>query len=500
MNRVANLLDSHISDIARNSNSNDFTNSTEKKSSFSSEDYQELWDEACQELATALDLQLLNTWIKPLKISNLEFSGANSKETKILLTAPNKFSCAHIEKNYLPLITSTLSKLLISKVSTQISFDKDHNPLSNKTTGLEKISSTALKKKDTFSLVPEPRIHKVDDSNLNPKYNFSNFVVGSCNQFAHAVGLKVAQSLGTAFNPLFIYGGVGLGKTHLANAIGNSSKRQNKKVLLVSSENFVSELIASIRSNKMDAFKSKFRSLDLLIVDDIQFIIGKERTQEEFFHTFNELYNKHKQIIITSDKTPNELIGLEDRLKTRFASGLSVDLQSPDYETRVAIISNKAIAEKVNLPEEVARLLASSITSNVRELEGALNRLFALSSVNKVEIDSKLAQSVISSLFVNKKTKEINFELIQKVVAEHFNVSLNDLLGKRRTQNIASARHVCMYFCRKLTNYSYPEIGAYFGGRDHCTAIHAFKVVSEKINTDKSFSDDLERLENKINN
>ncbi len=500
MDRVADLLDSQLNGVSTSTKTNfkptesDIPNKN-SKINFSNEDFKELWEEACHEISKEIDQQLFNTWIKVLKISNLELPLDNSKEAKIELTAPNKFSCAHIEKNYQQLIADSFSKLLLVKIKLHFCFDKHFSPANDPL--LEKTATSPILKKKA-SLFSENRLQKPDETNLNPKYNFSNFVVGSCNQFAHAVSLKVAESPGTSFNPLFVYGGVGLGKTHLANAIGNSTKRQKKKVLLVSSENFVSELIASIRSNKMDSFKSKFRSLDLLIVDDIQFIIGKERTQEEFFHTFNELYNKHKQIIITSDKMPNELIGLEDRLKTRFASGLSVDLQSPDYETRVAIIVNKAVAEKVNLPEEVARLLACNITSNVRELEGAVNRLFALSSVNKTSIDLKLAEDVISSLSLKKKTKEINFELVKKIVAEHFNVSLNDILGKRRTQHIAAARHVCMYFCRKLTNYSYPEIGAYFGGRDHCTAIHAYKVVVEKLTLEKSFSDELEKLENKI--
>lgn len=329
-----------------------------------------------------------------------------------------------------------------------------------------------------------PRVVAYDETNLNPKYNFSNFVVGGCNQFAHAVGLRIAENLGSAYNPLFVYGGVGLGKTHLANAIGNATVRRHKKALLVSSETFVSELIASLRGNRMDQFKAKFRSLDLLIIDDIQFIIGKERTQEEFFHTFNELHNRHKQIVITSDKTPQELVGLEERLRTRFASGLSVDLQVPDFETRVAILSKKAELESAPLSEEVCRYIAEHIDTNVRELEGALNRLCAISSLHKTPINLTLAQEVVRSLMSSRKTKELTYEFIQQTVAEAYNVSLSDLLGKRRTQNIALARQVAMYLVRRLTGYSYPEIGAFFGGRDHSTVIHANKIISERLQSE----------------
>ncbi len=325
-----------------------------------------------------------------------------------------------------------------------------------------------------------------------------NFVVGACNQFAHALGLRVSEHLGTAYNPLFIYGGVGLAKTHLANAIGNASTRRNLRALLVSSETFVSELIASLRGNRMDQFKSKFRSLDLLIVDDIQFIIGKERTQEEFFHTFNELHNRHKQIVITSDKTPQELVGLEERLRTRFASGLSVDLQAPDFETRVAILSKKAETESVFLPEDVCRLIAEKIDTNVRELEGALNRLCAFSSLNRVPIDLALAQDVLRSLVSSRKTQEITYELIQQLVAEAFNVSLSDILGKRRTQNVALARQVAMLLVRRLTGYSYPEIGAFFGGRDHSTVIHANKIIQERCLSESDLAATIKQIEGRL--
>lgn len=317
-------------------------------------------------------------------------------------------------------------------------------------------------------------------TNLNVNYNFSNFVIGNCNQFAHAACLKVSESPGTSYNPLLIYGGVGLGKTHLANAIGNAASRRKKKVLLASSETFVSELITSLKTNSMDRFKSKFRSLDILIIDDIQFLIGKERTQEEFFHTFNELYGKQKQIIITSDKLPQDLIGLEERLRTRFASGLSVDLQAPDFETRVAILSKKAEANGIGIPSEVARIIANRIDTNVRELEGALTRLQALCSLLGEAPSVEIAQKVIDTI-APSRSRELTTDAIKQAVARQFNVSINDLTGKRRTQNIALARQVAMYLCRKHTARSFPEIGALFGGRDHSTVIHAIKAVNDKL-------------------
>lgn len=336
----------------------------------------------------------------------------------------------------------------------------------------------------------------LSQANINPKYNFSNFVVGSCNQFAHAIGLKVSDFLGSAYNPLFIYGGVGLGKTHLANAIANSVFRRGKKVLLVSSEAFVSELIASLRSNKMENFKGKFRSLDLLIIDDIQFIVGKERTQEEFFHTFNDLHQRQKQIIITSDKLPQELVGIEERLRTRFASGLSVDLQIPDFETRVAILTKKAESEMFELPDDVARFLAEGIATNIRELEGAMNRLKAVSLINNRSISLDLAKEVLSSI-INVRQKELSSDIILKIVAEKYNVSLTDIVGKRRTQNVASARQIAMYLCRRLSGYSFPEIGALFGGRDHTTVIHANKLIAERLSLDSEFKLEIENLEKK---
>jgi chromosomal replication initiator protein len=493
--------------------------------SLAASDLDELWSESCKQIQDVVESQVYAAWLRSLRLTALQLPSKFDGEAVATVSAPNKFCSDHVQRNYSELLRSVLCKLLFAQVRLvfKVAAAPAEQParetaantaLQNNATAAKQSHGKSsdgngagtAKTVDARSLAqktgPKERTKErngqaVDDSNLNPKYNFSNFVVGSCNQLAHAVGLKVSESLGSIYNPLFVYGGVGLGKTHLANAIGNASRRRSKKVLLVSSETFVSELIASLRSSRMDQFKSKFRSLDLLIIDDIQFIIGKERTQEEFFHTFNDLHNRHKQIIITCDKVPQELVGLEERLRTRFASGLSVDLQAPDFETRVAILNKKAEAEGVVVPDEVARCLAERINTNVRELEGALNRLKALSSLQKTEINRRLAEEVLESLSPIKVV-EVTTELIQRTVAEKFNVSVHDLLGKRRTQNIALARQVAMYLCRRLTALSYPEIGAFFGGRDHSTVIHAFKSISERISGDPEFASEVSGIERRI--
>ena len=470
-----------------------------------------LWTNVLNELSTKLDEQIVSAWIAPLRLEEVKAGEASANgngngesgsgsDPVVSLVAPNRFCADHVQRVYSEAIRQAFSGTLNRSVSLLFRVEEGLRRSTRQSSAPASSSSPAAR----VETAAAPKVARAasqtpDETNLNPKYNFSNFVVGSCNQLAHAVGLKVAENLGTAYNPLFVYGGVGLGKTHLANAIGNSTRRRYKKVLLVSSELFVSELISSLRSSRMDQFKNKFRSLDLLIIDDIQFIIGKERTQEEFFHTFNDLYNRQKQIVITSDKVPQELVGLEERLKTRFASGLSVDLQAPDFETRVAILCKKAEIDGIALPEGVARLLAQRIDTNVRELEGALNRLKATSSLHKTPISEAIAEEVLRG-FGRSKSLELSAESIQRAVAERFNVSLNDLLGKRRTQNIAMARQVAMYLCRRLTAYSYPEIGAFFGGRDHSTVIHAHKTIIERMSNDTELNAEVTFLERRFRN
>jgi chromosomal replication initiator protein len=351
----------------------------------------------------------------------------------------------------------------------------------------------------------EPRIDREHDrprfnNNLIAKYTFENFVIGASNQFAHAASMAVANQPGEHYNPLFIYGGVGLGKTHLVNAIGHraNARRPTMKVVYLSSESFMNELIGSLRRDKMDEFKTKFRNVDLLILDDVQFIAGKERTQEEFFHTFNSLYESHKQIVITSDKFPKEIPGLEDRLRNRFEWGLIADIQPPDMETRVAILQKKAETEMVQLPHEVAIFLAANIDSNVRELEGSLTRLGAFASLTKSVITVELAKEVLRNTLKGAQ-REITVEGIQKTICDYYNIKIGDLKAKRRTKNIAFPRQVAMYLCRKYTETSFPAIGDKFGGRDHSTVIHASKTIEKKIKEDPYMQTTIEKLERNLN-
>lgn len=348
----------------------------------------------------------------------------------------------------------------------------------------------------------EPRISLHDRrvrAGLNPRYTFQNFVVGNSNQFCNAAAQRVAEEPGRNYNPLFIYGGVGLGKTHLLYAIGNAvlDRHPSARVVYMSSETFTNELIQALRNAKMDEFKRKMRNVELLLIDDIQFMCGKERTQEEFFHTFNTLYNAKHQIVITSDKVPQDIPGLEERLQTRFSWGLTADLQAPDFETRVAIIRRKAALDGVALPQDVAQFIAEKISSNVRELEGALTRLHAISSLQKVELSLEVAASALKPLIQPKQTS-ISVDDIKKVVSQHFGIKVSEIISKRRTKNLSFPRHIAMYLCRKHTTASYPEIGGHFGNRDHSSVIHAAGVVSTKVSTDEKVRDLVTEIERRL--
>lgn len=330
---------------------------------------------------------------------------------------------------------------------------------------------------------------------LVPRYTFASFVVGASNQFANAACKAVAAQPGHHYNPLFLYGGVGLGKTHLANAIGHATIEANPdaRVAYLSAEAFMTQLITALRRDRMDEFKSTFRKIDVLIIDDVQFLANRERTQEEFFHTFNALHEAHRQIILTSDKVPKDIPGLEERLRNRFEWGLIADLQPPDMETRVAILEKKAEIDGLDLPREVAIHLASKIDSNVRELEGCLTRLSAFASLSKTAITVDFARHVLHDLLRDRST--VSIEAIQRVVCEHFGVRLSDLLSKKRTRSIAFPRQVAMYLARKLTGSSFPVIGERFGGRDHSTVIHATNTVEQKLKTDTRLRVSVEDLE-----
>jgi chromosomal replication initiator protein len=344
---------------------------------------------------------------------------------------------------------------------------------------------------------PKPGKAIARRSALLPKYTFDNFVVGASNQFAHAASLAVANQPGDHYNPLFIYGGVGLGKTHLVNAIGHHilDGSEEARVVYLSSDSFMNELIAALRRDRMDEFKSRFRRIDVLIVDDVQFLAGRERTQEEFFHTFNSLYESHHQIVLTSDKFPKEIPELEERLRNRFEWGLIADIQPPDIETRVAILEKKAELEGIELPQEVAIFLATNIDSNVRELEGSLTRLGAFASLNKCSITVDFARSVLQSVLRDRGDRAVTIESIQKAVCEFFRIRPNDLRSKKRTRTVALPRQIAMYLCRLHTHASFPVIGERFGGRDHSTVIHAAQVIERRLREDATFRATVERLE-----
>ncbi len=331
---------------------------------------------------------------------------------------------------------------------------------------------------------------------LIQNYTFSSFVVGGGNQFAHAAARAVSKHPGKSYNPLFIYGGVGLGKTHLINAIGHetSVRRGGDNIVYLSSESFTNELIVHIRKNRMTEFKNKFRRADVLILDDVQFLSGRERTQEEFFHTFNSLHDSSKQIVLTSDKFPNEIGGLEERLRNRFEWGLIADIQPPDLETRVAILQKKSRAKRISLPDDVALFIASHVTSNVRELEGGLTRLGALAALNQADITVNFARQALQNL-VTAKEKEVSIETVQKTVSKYFSVSVADITSKKRTKLVLFPRQVSMFLCRKLAGASYPMIGMRFGGKDHTTVLHACKIIEKRSKKDEELRDIINRIE-----
>ncbi len=355
---------------------------------------------------------------------------------------------------------------------------------------------------ELFGVVPDIKllVKKENETNLNPKYCFENFITGPSNQMAYAAAYAVSENPAKAYNPLFIYGGVGLGKTHLLHAIGNAMVKKNPsiRVLYISTEEFTNELINSIQYKRMAQFRSKYRNLDCLLIDDIQFISSKERTGEEFFYTFNTLYENHKQIVITSDKPPNEIPDIEERLKSRFGWGLTVDIQPPEFETRIAIINKKAELFNLKLEPDVVRFIASNISSNVREIEGALIKISAYKSIMKRNITLKLVESILQDI-VLRKEKMLTAENIQKTVAKHFNISVDELKSQKRIKKILIPREVAMYLTRKLTKNSLPEIKAKFGVKSHATIINACRKIEKEIANNPELKKKVEEIEKEIN-
>lgn len=445
----------------------------------------DLWQKTLNIIKGEITEVSFNTWIKSVVPYTM------STDT-IKLGVPNNFTKEILESRYKSLIENSIN-IITSKnyniVFFIISEEAAEIQSSDSKKEFQKASNNnAANRNDIYA-------------SLNPKYTFDSFVIGNSNRFAHAASLAVAESPAKAYNPLFIYGGVGLGKTHLMHAIGHYilQNNPNSKVEYVSSEKFTNELINSIKDDKNVEFRNKYRNVDVLMIDDIQFIAGKERTQEEFFHTFNTLYESNKQIILSSDRPPKEIPTLEDRVRSRFEWGLIADIQPPDFETRIAILKKKADVENLNIPNEVMVYIANKIKSNIRELEGALIRIVAYSSLTNKEVTVDLASEALKDIISNKSSKQITIDLIQDVVSSYYNLRIDDFKSQRRTRNVAFPRQIAMYLCRKLTDMSLPKIGEEFGGRDHTTVIHAYEKISESLNDNDELQETINEITKKIN-
>ncbi|MDH5667467.1 MAG: chromosomal replication initiator protein DnaA [Nitrospira sp.] len=440
-----------------------------------------VWKEALQYIEGRVPRQVYDTWFIPTKLDRIENSTAH-------IGVPNKFFGEWLQKHYSPLLTEAVSTARGGgDVSVMFVVVNSPSTLSQQDPHPGTVTARAAEPPKTRRGIQ-----------LNPKYIFRNFVVGAGNQFAHAACMAVAEQPGKAYNPLFIYGGVGLGKTHLLNAIGNYvAEKTDLRIAYLTTEQFTNEVINSIRYDKMMDLRKRYRHIDMLMIDDIQFLIGKERTQEEFFHTFNSLYEGHKQIVLSSDRFPKDMPGMEERLRSRFEWGLIADLQPPDVETRIAILRKKSEDEGVALPEDVIQFLANTMKSNIRELEGSLVRLGAYASLTGQAITLEMAKTVLRDLIGDKK-KIVAIDDIQEAVCTQFHVKLSELKSRRRSKTLVHPRQIAMYLCRELTDASYPEIGRQFGGKDHTTIIHACRQVAKAKESDAALDTTIEALKEQI--
>jgi len=435
----------------------------------------EVWEKTLDVIKVELTEVSFNTWLKAIQPISM-------KDNVIAFSVPDDFTKGILEARYVTLIKNALKQVTSEYFDIRFVIPSEDNYASIMRETVER------------NLVEE-----TVNSSLNPKYTFDTFVIGNSNRLAHAASVAVAESPAKAYNPLFIYGGVGLGKTHLMHAIGHYILKQNtkSKVVYISSETFTNELINSIRDDKNNEFRNKYRSVDVLLIDDIQFIAGKERTQEEFFHTFNSLYEANKQIIISSDRPPKEIPTLEDRLRSRFEQGLIADIQPPDLETRIAILRKKAKVENLSISDDVMLLIAKKIQSNIRELEGALIRIVAYSSLTNGEINEDLANEALKDIISNSKPKLVTPAAIKDVVGQYYNIKIEDFNAKKRNKSIVLPRQIAMFLCRELTDLSLPRIGEEFG-RDHTTIMHAYEKISSDMKIDIQLKSVLEELRNKI--
>jgi len=439
------------------------------------------WQDALAYIQGKVPKQVYDTWFTPIHLERIEDSTAQ-------LGVPNKFFGDWLSQHYGTLLAEAVSAARGGE-ETAITFVIFHKQATKQP---ESKGSTVATSR------PNTGIRTKRGIQLNPKYTFKNFVVGAGNQFAHAACMAVAEQPAKAYNPLFIYGETGLGKTHLLNAIGNYvAERTDLRIAYLTTEQFTNEVINSIRYDKMMDLRKRYRHIDMLMIDDIQFLAGKERTQEEFFHTFNALYEAHKQLVLSSDRFPKDMPDIEERLRSRFEWGLIADLQPPDVETRIAILRKKSEDEGVTLPEDVIQFLATTMKSNIRELEGSLVRLGAYASLTGQTITLEMAKNVLRDLIGTKK-KMVSMDDIQETVGARFHVKVADLKSRRRSKTLVYPRQIAMYLCRELTDSSYPEIGRQFGGKDHTTIIHACKQVIKAKDSDGALSATLDSLKEQI--
>lgn len=440
----------------------------------------EIWHKSLSKIEGKVGNSIFDLWFKPIRLFNL-------KDQTATLEIPNRFFKEWIEDSYPNLLKESIEIVVGYPVALHYKIEEKQQ--NNQRKIIEKLENRRIK-------LASKGIY------LNPKYTFENFITGNSNQFAHAAAIAVAESPGKTYNPLFIYGGVGLGKTHLMNAIGNKvlDSRGDFSVLYVSSEQFTNEVVSSLRHDKMVELKEKYRNLDLLLLDDVQFIAKKTATQEEFFYTFNALYEKQKQIVISCDRPPREISEVTDRLRSRFNMGLIADIQPPDIETKLAIIYKKSeMMALKKIPEEVANFLASKIRSNIRELEGCLIRIAAQASLTGEEINLETTKKVLKDI-IHDDERPVTVEVAQKIVCDFYNISLADIKAKRRTKDIALPRQVAMYLSKQVTEASLSDIGKHFGGKDHATVIYACKQIEERRAKDETFNRMIENLLTKIKN
>lgn len=428
-----------------------------------------IWDRVLGKIETRVNAHSFKTWFRPTRL-------VSEDDASLRVRVPNSWFAEWLQTNYLPVIQDVLKEIERPGLSVEFVHDRGVDPARARTRG-----------GSPGAAAPAAPVADALPGWLNPRYTFDKFVVSSCNQFAHAAAVAVADQPSRAYNPLYVYGGVGLGKTHLMQAIGNRlAHRGGARMKYLSTEQFMNELINSIRFERTSEFKDKYRNVDVLLIDDIQFLAGKERTQEEFFHTFNALYDAQKQIVITSDCPPRAIPTLEDRLRSRFEWGLIADIQPPDLETKIAILRKKAEADGAVLPDDVALFIATNSKSNIRELEGSLIRVVAYASMSGRELTLDLAKDTLKDLLVSE-SPAITVESIQKLVANHYNLKVTELKSKNNSQQISFPRQVAMYLCKRMTDSSLPEIGRRFGGKHHSTVIHAIQKIDHKRENEKEF-------------